>query len=663
MLYLYASEEPTVGEYMSQSISQLLKENRVFSAPSSFVSKANLNDSKTYETLWREAKDHPEKFWKNKALSYLSWEKTPSKILEEREPNTYRWFVDGQLNASVNCLDRHLSKQGDKIAIHWEGEPGDKKSYTYSELHREVCRFANLLKNQNVKTGDFVTIYMPLIPELVIAMLACARIGATHNVVFAGFSAQALHERIQNCSSKLLLTADGAYRKGKILELKNIVDEALSTPSTVEKVIVLMRTGSQIQMKPNRDFWWHRLLEETDDKHSPEYFSSEHPLFILYTSGSTGKPKGIVHGTGGYLLSVTMTTKYILDLKDEDLLWCTADAGWITGHSYSVYGPLSNGGSIFLYEGAPNQPHWGRFWQMIDKYKISILYTAPTAIRAFMKEGRHWPDQYDLKSLRLLGSVGEPINPEAWMWYNTVIGKESCPIIDTWWQTETGSIMISPLPGITKTKPGSAAIPFFGIVPDIVDDEGKSVPQNHGGYLILKQPWPSMMLGIYGEKTRHREIYWSKFPNQYFTGDGARRDEDGYFWIMGRVDDVINVSGHRLSTMELESSLVSHASVAEAAVVAKKDPIKGECIVCFVTLKKDHQKEKNLEELLKQHIVHQIGSLARPDQINIVEMLPKTRSGKIMRRLLRAIAAGEVIQGDLSTLEDKSALEIRFPES
>lgn len=647
---------------MSTSIMQVLKEDRSFPPPESFQSQALLRDPKVYQTMWTEAKNNPEKFWGEQARNLLEWKKPWDKVLEEKEPYAFRWFAGGKLNASWNCLDRHLSRQADKIAIYWEGEPGDERSLTYADLHREVCKFANVLKQESIRAGDIVTIYMPLLPELVIALLACARIGATHNVVFAGFSAQALRDRINGSSSKLVITADGGFRKGKTLELKSLVDEALEECPSVKRVIVLKRTKSKVQMKKGRDLWWNELVDKASPDHEAEAFDSNHPLFILYTSGSTGKPKGIVHGTGGYLVGASLSTKYVFDLKEDDRLWCTADAGWITGHSYSIYGPLSNGATVFLYEGAPNQPDWGRFWKMIEKYKISILYTAPTAIRAFMKEGKDWPDQYDLSSLRLLGSVGEPINPEAWIWYHTVIGKERCPIIDTWWQTETGGIMITPLPGITATKPGSAALPFFGVVPEVVDEEGKPVPANEGGYLIIKQPWPSMMLGIYGDKNRHKELYWSKYPSSYFTGDGARQDKDGYFWIMGRVDDVLNVSGHRLSTMEIESVLVSHPSVAEAAVVSKKDDLKGEVVVCFVTLRKGEKNNEAFAEALKAHVVKNIGSIARPEQVHVVEALPKTRSGKIMRRLLRAMAAGEEIQGDLSTLEDRSALELRYPE-
>ena len=648
---------------MSALITQLLRESRSFPPPKLFQSQAFLNDESVYQSLWTRAKDLPEQFWQEQAQALLDWETPWTRVLEEPTPHNYRWFVGAKLNAAWNCLDRHLKTRGDKIAIYWEGEPGDRKTFTYTELHEEVCRFANVLEGLKVQAGDIVTLYLPLLPELVIAMLACARIGATHNVVFAGFSAQALQDRINNCGSKIVLTADGGFRKGKALPLKRVVDEALVAAPSVERVIVLMRAGVPIKMEAGRDLWWHQLTAAADLRHTAQAFPSEHPLFLLYTSGSTGKPKGIVHGTGGYMVGVTLSTQYVFDLKEDDILWCTADAGWITGHSYSIYGPLSNGASVFLYEGAPNQPHWGRFWHLIEKYRISILYTAPTAIRSFMREGQTWPEQYDLSSLRLLGSVGEPINPEAWMWYHTIIGKERCPIVDTWWQTETGSIMMTTLPGCMASKPGSAAKPFFGIVPAVVDEKGQAVPPEQGGYLVIKQAWPSMMLGIYGEPKRHHELYWSKIPNVYFTGDGARQDKDGYFWIMGRVDDVINVSGHRLSTMEIESALVSYEAIAEAAVVGKKDELRGEVIACFVTLKSGRRTEKNFNEDLKQHVVRQIGSLARPHEIHIVALLPKTRSGKIMRRLLRAMANGEKIQGDLSTLEDLASLELAYPEN
>lgn len=632
-------------------ITKLMQETRSFPPPESFRSRALLSKQEEYIQLWTQAKDEPEKFWAKQAKDLLTWTKPWQSVLEEREPCQFSWFEGGELNVSWNCLDRHLSSRKDKTAILWEGEPGEQKKFTYAELHREVSKFANVLQGLGVKMGDVISIYMPLLPELAIAMLACARLGATHNVVFAGFSAQALQDRIQDSHSKLVVTADAGYRRGKALPLKEVLDEALAGIRFDVKVIVYKRSGIPVTMKAQRDFWWQSLMEKASPNHQAQSVPADHPLFLLYTSGSTGKPKGIMHRTGGYLLGATLSSKFIFDLKEEDRLWCTADAGWITGHSYSVYGPLANGATIFLYEGAPNQPHWGRFWELIEKYRISILYTAPTAIRSFMREGNAWPEKYDLSSLRLLGSVGEPINPEAWIWYHQVIGKERCPIIDTWWQTETGGIMISALPGLTATKPGSAAIPFFGVVPAIVDEEGHELPANHGGYLIIRKPWPSMMLGIFGDRNRHKVLYWSKYPNVYFTGDGARQDEDGYFWIMGRVDDVLNVAGHRLSTMEIESALVSHHAVAEAAVVGKKDDLRGEAICCFVILKKDQGLAQDLTEQLKSHVAHQIGGIARPHEIHFVDTLPKTRSGKIMRRLLRARAAGEVVSGDLSTLE------------
>ncbi len=632
-------------------ITKLMQETRSFTPPESFCSQALLNDQQEYLKLWTLAKDEPEIFWGQQAKDLLDWSKPWQSVLEEREPSQFSWFEGGELNASWNCLDRHLLTRKDKTAILWEGEPGEQKKLTYAELHTEVCKFANVLQELGVKMGDVVSIYMPLLPELAIAMLACARLGATHNVVFAGFSAHALQDRIQDSHSKLVVTADGGFRKGKVVPLKEVLDEALKDLTFEVKVIVFKRSGIPVVMNSQREFWWQSLMDKASPTHKAQAVPADHPLFLLYTSGSTGKPKGIMHRTGGYLLGATLSSKYIFDLKEEDILWCTADAGWITGHSYSIYGPLANGATIFLYEGAPNQPHWGRFWELIEKYRVSILYTAPTAIRSFMREGNEWPKKYDLSSLRLLGSVGEPINPEAWIWYHQVIGKERCPIIDTWWQTETGGIMISALPGLTPTKPGSAAIPFFGVVPAIVDAQGHDLPANRGGYLIIRKPWPSMMLGIFGDTNRHRSLYWSRFPNVYFTGDGAHQDEDGYFWIMGRVDDVLNVSGHRLSTMEIESALVSHQSVAEAAVVGKKDDLRGEAICCFLILKKDQTESLELAEQLKHHVVHQIGGLARPHEIHFVDSLPKTRSGKIMRRLLRATAAGEVHSGDMSTLE------------
>lgn len=544
-----------------------------------------------------------------------------------------------------------------KAAIIWEGEPGEVRTLTYQQLYREVCRFANVLKRMGISRGDRVAIYMPMVPELPIAMLACARIGATHSVVFGGFSAEALRDRINDARCKLVVTADGGWRRGSEVRLKAAVDEALQQTPSVERCIVVRRTGSPVRMEPGRDFWWHELVETVDDHCPPEELDSEHPLYILYTSGTTGKPKGILHTTGGYLLQTALTTEWVFDLRDEDIYWCTADIGWVTGHSYVVYGPLANGATVLMYEGAPNYPEPDRFWELIERHRVTIFYTAPTAIRSFIRWGEQWPLKHDLSSLRLLGSVGEPINPEAWMWYREVIGKGRCPIVDTWWQTETGAIMISPLPGATPTKPGSATRPLPGVEADIRTKDGRSVGPNEGGYLVITRPWPSMMRTIWGDDERYRKQYWSEIEGVYFTGDGARRDEDGYYWVMGRVDDVINVSGHRLGTAEVESALVSHEAVAEAAVVGRPDEIKGSAIVAFVTLEAGRTPSEELREELKRHVVKEIGALARPDEIRFTDALPKTRSGKIMRRLLRELAASGVVRGDTTTLEDFSVLE------
>ena len=567
-----------------------------------------------------------------------------------------KWFVGGKINASYNCIDRHLSTwRKNKAAIIWEGEPGDTRVLTYQDLHREVCKFANVLKKLGVVTGDRVTLYMPMIPELAIAMLACARIGATHSIIFGGFSADAVADRNNDAQAKLIVTADGSWRRGKEILLKQAVDQSLEKSPSVQRVVVVRRTGMPVHMVPDRDYWWHDLMSDAPSDCDPVELDAEHPLFILYTSGSTGKPKGVMHTTGGYTLGTMMTSKWVFDLKEEDTYWCTADIGWITGHSYIVYGPLANGATTVMYEGAPNWPHDGRFWEIIERYKVNIFYTAPTAIRAFIKWGDHWPAKYDLSSLRLLGSVGEPINPEAWMWYHKVIGQERCPIVDTWWQTETGSIMISPLPGITATKPGSCTRPLPGVVPDIVNKDGTSLGPNEGGLLVMKQPWPSMLRTLYGDHERFKQTYFSTIPGCYFAGDGARKDEDGYTWVMGRVDDVLNVAGHRLSTMEVESALVAHAEVAEAAVVGFPHEIKGEGICCFVSLKSGSGSD-SLERDLIAHVRKQIGALATPDKIRFTPALPKTRSGKIMRRLLRDIAAGRESAGDTTTLEDISVL-------
>ncbi|MER3444502.1 MAG: acetate--CoA ligase, partial [Meiothermus sp.] len=570
-----------------------------------------------------------------------------------------RWFVGGRTNLAYNALDRHLATRRTKAAIVFEGEPGDSQVLTYHDLHREVSKFANVLKGLGVKAGDRVTIYLPMIPEAAVAMLACARIGAIHSVVFGGFSASALADRIKDAQASVLITADGGYRRGNVVPLKNNADEALADAPSIQSVVVVRRTGQDISMQPGRDHWYHQLMQNASDICPAEPVDAEHPLFILYTSGSTGKPKGVMHTTGGYQTYVYLTAQYVFDLQEQDTYFCTADVGWVTGHSYVVYGPLLNGATTVMYEGAPNWPDPGRIWQIIDKYGVSILYTAPTAIRAFMKAGEQWPLKSRLESLRLLGTVGEPINPEAWVWYYNVIGKGRCPVVDTWWQTETGGIMITTLPGVHSMKPGHAGKPFFGVEPAIVDASGQPVSNpDEGGHLIIRHPWPSMLRTVWGDPQRYFNQYWSQYPGNYFTGDGARRDADGYYLIMGRVDDVLNVSGHRLGTMEVESALVSHPAVAESAVVGKPDPIKGESIVAFVTLKAGHAGSDALKGELKVHVAKVIGAIARPDEIRFTDALPKTRSGKIMRRLLRQIAAGETdIKGDTSTLEDRAVVE------
>jgi acetyl-CoA synthetase len=642
------------GAATHEGIVSVLQESRVFPPPAEFAAQANIKSEEEYNKLWNRAKDDPAGFWGEMAAN-LHWFRKWDKVLDGTMPNT-KWFVGGKINASYNCLDRHLETwRKNKAAIIWEGEPGDSRVLRYQDLHREVCRFANVLKKLGIKSGDRVTIYMPMIPELVIAMLGCARIGATHSVIFGGFSADAISDRNNDAQSKLVITADGGWRRGKEVPLKQTVDESLEKSSTIQKTVVVRRTGSNVNMVPDRDYWWHELMAGTSAECDAAELDSEHPLYLLYTSGSTGKPKGILHTTAGYLLGTLMSTRWVFDLKDEDTYWCTADVGWVTGHSYIVYGPLAAGATVVMYEGAPNWPDEGRFWQIIEKYQVSILYTAPTAIRAFVKWGDHWPAKYDLSSLRLLGSVGEPINPEAWMWYQRVIGQNRCPIVDTWWQTETGSIMISPLPGVTPTKPGSCTKPLPGIVPDIVNKSGVSLPANQGGFLVMRQPWPSMLRTLYGDHERFVRTYFSEVKGCYFTGDGARRDEDGYYWVMGRVDDVLNVAGHRLSTMEIESALVSHPRVAEAAVVGYPHDLKGEGICCFVTLKQGDGDE-TLKEELKAHVRKHIGALATPDMIRFTQALPKTRSGKIMRRLLRDIAAGKEQVGDTTTLEDYGIL-------
>ncbi len=651
---------------MSQpTIESILQENRLFHPSPEFSQNAHIKSPEDYQRLYEKAKADPQQFWADLATNELSWFQKWDTVLDWQPPFA-QWFVGGKINISYNCLDRHLTTwRKNKAALIWEGEPGDSRTLTYAQLHREVCQFANVLKQLGVQKGDRVGIYMPMIPEAAIAMLACARIGAPHSVVFGGFSAEALRDRLIDAKAKLVVTADGGWRKDAIVPLKEQVDKALADGAvpSVENVLVVQRTGQETYMQlGGRDHWWHDLQKNASADCPAEPMDSEDMLFILYTSGSTGKPKGVVHTTAGYNLYTHMTTKWIFDLQDTDVYWCTADVGWITGHSYIVYGPLSNGATTIMYEGAPRASNPGCFWDVIEKYGVNIFYTAPTAIRAFIKMGEHHPKARNLSSLRLLGTVGEPINPEAWMWYHKVIGGGRCPIVDTWWQTETGGIMITPLPGAIATKPGSATLPFPGILADIVDLEGNSVPSNEGGYLAVRHPWPGMMRTVYGDPERFRRTYWEHIPPQngnytYFAGDGARRDEDGYFWVMGRVDDVLNVSGHRLGTMEVESALVSHPAVAEAAVVGKPDELKGEEVVAFVTLEGNYQGSEQLSKELKQHVVKEIGAIARPGEIRFTDALPKTRSGKIMRRLLRNLAAGQEVSGDTSTLEDRSVLD------
>jgi acetyl-CoA synthetase len=639
------------------NIESVLNERRVFNPRPEFATQAHIKSMAELEALRAEATADPEAFWARFADSELDWFKKWDTVLKWTPPHA-EWFTGGRINISYNCLDRHLPTwRRNKAALIWQGEPGDTRTLTYQQMHTEVCRFANVLKKIGVTRGDRVALYMPLIPELAISMLACARIGATHSVVFGGFSSNALIDRINDAQCKVVVTADGGWRRGHEVKLKPAVDEALKETPSVQSCIVVKRTGSSIQMEPGRDHWWDELLTTVNADCPAEELESEHPLYILYTSGTTGKPKGILHTTGGYLLQAHLTTKWIFDLKDEDIYWCTADIGWVTGHSYVVYGPLSNGATSLMYEGAPNWPEPDRFWDIIERHRVNILYTAPTAIRAFIKWGEQWPLKHDLSSLRLLGTVGEPINPEAWMWYHRVIGKERCPIVDTWWQTETGAIMITPLPGATPTKPGSGTKPFPGVEADVMTRDGKSVGANAGGYLVITRPWPSMLRTIYGDDARYQQQYWSQIKGVYFAGDGARKDEDGYFWIMGRIDDVINVAGHRLGTAEIESALVSHEAVAESAIVAKPDDLKGSAIVAFVTLEGGRTPSDALKEELRQHVAKEIGALARPDDIRFADALPKTRSGKIMRRLLREIATSGSVAGDVTTLEDFSVLE------
>jgi len=637
-------------------ITSLLQESRRFEPDPLFRASAHLSDLAAYREMVERARENPEAYWADHAAREIQWMQPWEQVLDWQAPHA-RWFVGGRLNVSSNCLDRHLEgPRRHKAALVWEGEPGDQRTLTYQQLHREVCRFAGALLGLGVQLGDRVAIYMPMIPEAVVAMLACARIGAIHSVVFGGFSSESLKDRLLDAGAKVVVTADGGYRRGSVFPLKPQVDQAVASAPCVENVVVVRRGGNDVEMTPGRDHWYHDLTAASREDVQPVAVDSEHPLFILYTSGTTGKPKGIVHTSAGYLLGATLTSRWVFDLHDTDLYWCTADIGWITGHSYVVYGPLSNGATIFMYEGAPATPAPDRFWDMIDRHGISILYTAPTAIRSFIRSGDAWPLRHPMSRLRVLGTVGEPINPEAWMWYRSVIGRDRCPIVDTWWQTETGSIMVAPLPGLTTTKPGTATLPLPGIDVEVVDRDGRPVEAGQGGLLVIRKPWPSMLRGIWGDPERYTKTYWSEIPGVYFTGDGARRDEDGYFWIMGRVDDVINVSGHRLGTMEIESALVSHPAVAEAAVVGRPDELKGTAVCAFVTVQAGVAVDDMLRTELRAHVVKEIGALARPEDIRFTESLPKTRSGKIMRRLLRDIAAGREAAGDTSTLEDYSVL-------
>jgi acetyl-CoA synthetase len=642
---------------MSQtSIESVSRESRIFAPQEAFARAARVPSREAYDAMYRRSIEEPDAFWLELARE-LHWFRAPTKGLDWSRAPHATWFEDGTTNLAYNCLDRHLDgPRRNKAALIFEGEPGDARTLTYQQLHREVCRFANVLAKLGVVAGDRVAIYMGMVPEAVIAMLACARIGAIHTVIFGGFAAEAVRDRVNDAQAKLIVTQDGAWRRGSVVPLKENVDRALAETPGVTHTVVLRRTGQEIAMSPGRDLWWHEIVEAVDAQHEAPALPAEHPLFILYTSGTTGKPKGVLHTTGGYMVGTYATTRYVFDLRDDDTYWCTADVGWVTGHSYIAYGPLANGATCVLYEGAPNQPDPGRFWSIVERLGVTILYTAPTAIRAFVKWGDQYPLKHDLRSLRLLGTVGEPINPEAWMWYRGIVGGERCPIVDTWWQTETGAMMMTPLPGAIATKPGSCTVPFFGVVPKVLREDGSEAGPNEGGLLVITRPWPSMMRTVWGDDARFKETYFSRFPGIYFTGDGARRDDDGYFWVMGRVDDVVNVAGHRLGTAEIESALVSHRSVAEAAVVGRPDALKGQALVAFVTVKGGEKATPELKAKLLDHVAQEIGKFARPDDIRFTDTLPKTRSGKIMRRLLKEVASGAEVRGDMTTLEDLSVL-------
>ncbi|MEO7328257.1 MAG: acetate--CoA ligase [Minicystis sp.] len=642
-------------------IQSLLKETRRFEPPADFARKARIGSREEYDRLYKESLEEPDAFWKRETQDLVF--RTPwIETLHWELPHA-RWFSGATLNISESCLDRHLgTARANKAAIVWEGEHGATRTLTYAQLHRDTVLLADAMRKHGVEKGDRVVIYMGMVPEVAVAMLACARLGAVHTVIFGGFAADAIRDRIQDSQARLVITQDGGHRRGQVLALKETVDRALAQPqaASVTKTIVYEHLGRErcpVHMKEGRDLWWHEILEETmGASREATIVEAEHPLFILYTSGSTGKPKGVLHTTAGYLAGVHVTSKYVFDLRDEDVYWCTADVGWVTGHSYIVYGPLSNGATCLMYEGAPNFPDWGRFWRLIEKHRVTILYTAPTAIRAFMRQGDEWPAKSDLGSLRLLGSVGEPINPEAWIWYAKHIGGNRCPVVDTWWQTETGAIMMTTLPGAAAAKPGSTGLPMFGVEAAIVQKDGSPVPANHGGLLVLTRPWPSMLRTVWGDDERFKKQYWSDVPGRYFTGDGARRDEDGYFWVVGRIDDVLNVAGHRIGTAEIESALVSHPAVAEAAAVGKPDDLKGQALVVFVSLRPGNKADADLVRALGEHVAKEIGKFARPDSIRFTDALPKTRSGKIMRRLLKDVAAGRATTGDTSTLEDLSVL-------
>ena len=650
---------------MTEDIEHVLEETRHFDPSEDFVAHSHLKSRAEYDELYSKSISDPDAFWGDAARE-LHWFKPWDRVLNADNAPFFKWFEGATTNISYNCLDRHLSTpRKNKAAIIWEGEPGDQRTLTYHQLHREVCKAANAFKELGLERGDRVAIYMPMIPELAIAMLACARIGAVHSIIFGGFSAKAIVDRVHDASCKMIITADGGHRRGAVSALKPTVDEAMLNCPTVETVVVVRRGGNEITMQEGRDHWWHDVVDPASAVCPAEELDAEHPLYILYTSGSTGKPKGILHTTGGYMVGTYLTSKYVFDLHEDDTFWCTADIGWVTGHSYIVYGILANGATSVMYEGAPNSPHEGRFWEIIEKYGVNIFYTAPTAIRTFIRWGDEWPNKYDLSSLRLLGSVGEPINPEAWMWYHRVIGKERCPIVDTWWQTETGAIMITTLPGAMFTKPGSAGLPFFGVTAAVVTEEGEEVDGMHSGMLVIQGPWPSMLRTLYGDDDRYVEVFWSKFKERgwYLTGDGAFRDKKGYFMIIGRLDDVINVSGHRLGTMEIESALVSSDLVVEAAVVGYPHEIKGQGICAFVSVPKGITPSEADVQALRDHVAKEIGPIAKPDQIRFTDALPKTRSGKIMRRLLRDIAAGKETTGDTTTLEDFSVLAALREES